>query len=165
MGCLLSPDADTLPKPPWGARKEAYLHHLREVDEATLLVSACDKLHNARAIVADVRALGPAVFQRFKAGRDGTLWYYRELVRTFAARGAAPARELALALEDMGRLAGAPDASPLLASLDTRQKALLATYLRTRGGIAGGAGRRWARFGNPFRDAPAGAGDCWFVNG
>ena len=47
-------DVDTLPKPPWHERKEAYLAHLPGADAAILLVSASDKLHNARAIVTDL---------------------------------------------------------------------------------------------------------------
>ena len=60
-------------KAPWRERKEAYLHHLRDAPRDTLLVSACDKLHNARAIAGDLRSVGRDVFRRFKAGRDGTL--------------------------------------------------------------------------------------------
>ncbi|MFT8247374.1 HD domain-containing protein [Roseomonas sp. BN140053] len=79
-------DADTTPKPPWRGRKEAYLRHLETVSPDTLLVSACDKLHNARAILGDLRCHGPAVFGRFTAGQAGTLWYYRALADVFARR-------------------------------------------------------------------------------
>ena len=72
-------------KAEWRQRKEAYLDHLRTGDRASLLVSACDKLHNARAIVADLHA-GQDVFSRFKAGREGTLWYYNELVKVIGFR-------------------------------------------------------------------------------
>ena len=50
------------------------------------LVSASDKLHNARCILADYRELGDALWARFNpdAGREGTLWYYRALVNAFA---------------------------------------------------------------------------------
>ena len=44
------------------------------------LVSAADKLHNARAIVADLRRHGPKLWPRFTGGREGSLWYYRELL-------------------------------------------------------------------------------------
>ena len=68
-----------------------------------MLVSGCDKLHNARAIVADLRdpATGAAVFERFTGKRDGTLWYYRELARVFAERGAPMAAELARTVHAM----------------------------------------------------------------
>lgn len=88
-------DADTFPKPPWQARKQAYLDHLETASADALLVSACDKLHNARAIATDLRTHGPAVFTRFKAGQAGTLWYYRALADLFARRLPGPlAREL-----------------------------------------------------------------------
>ena len=70
-------------KPDWKTRKEAYLIHLLKASPDTLLVSCADKLHNARAILSDLRQIGPAVFQRFKAGREGTLWYYQKLAEIF----------------------------------------------------------------------------------
>jgi (p)ppGpp synthase/HD superfamily hydrolase len=53
------------PKAPWRERREQYLQHLATADERVALVSACDKLHNARCILADLRADGPAVWGRF----------------------------------------------------------------------------------------------------
>ena len=82
-GCT---DADTMPKPPWQARKEAYLAHLDHADQDILLVSCADKLHNARAILTDLQTHGSEVFHRFNAGRDKTLWYYRALAETFSRR-------------------------------------------------------------------------------
>ncbi|MCX7168598.1 MAG: HD domain-containing protein [Rhodocyclales bacterium] len=48
-------DTDVTPKPPWQARKEAYLAHLKDAPASVRLVSAADKLHNARTILADYR--------------------------------------------------------------------------------------------------------------
>ena len=48
-----------------------------------LLVSACDKLHNARSIVADIRTIGEEVFDRFSATHEQTIWYYRRLAGVF----------------------------------------------------------------------------------
>jgi GTP pyrophosphokinase len=84
-------DADTRPKPPWRQRKDAYVAHLR--DDATpsmRLISACDKLHNARAILLEYRRLGRSLWQHFKGGRDGTLWYYRAVVEALQAHGTTP---------------------------------------------------------------------------
>ncbi len=72
-------DADTHPKPPWQERKVTYLRHLQQEGQDVLLVSAADKLHNARAIVSDQHAIGPAVFERFSATQEQVLWYYRTL--------------------------------------------------------------------------------------
>ena len=83
MGCT---DADTLPKPPWRERKERYIRHLEHVSPDILLVSCADKVYNARAIVTDLKTHGDAVFDRFTAGKDGTLWYYATLARVFERR-------------------------------------------------------------------------------
>lgn len=81
----------------WRERKVAYLQHLREVPPGApvLLVSACDKLHNARAILSDLHLLGPSLFERFTGRREGTLWYYHELAGIFADKGVAPSCPLA----------------------------------------------------------------------
>jgi (p)ppGpp synthase/HD superfamily hydrolase len=101
-------DADTLPKPPWRARKEAYIAHLEHADHDALLVSCADKLHNARAIVADLRTHGLAVFDRFTGGLAGTIWYHATLAEVFSRRLPSPlSAELARAVGDMQRLVGA----------------------------------------------------------
>ncbi|MDA2933982.1 HD domain-containing protein [Acidobacteria bacterium AH-259-D05] len=79
-GCT---DADTIPKSPWRERKEKYITHLREAEPSVRLVSAADKLHNVRTILADYRKVGEALWERFRGGKDGTLWYYRTLAKTF----------------------------------------------------------------------------------
>jgi (p)ppGpp synthase/HD superfamily hydrolase len=79
-GCT---DTDQTPKPPWRERKENYIAHLASTDSSTLLVSASDKLHNARSILRDVRRDGNKAFDRFKGKKDGTLWYYRALIGEF----------------------------------------------------------------------------------
>ena len=76
-GCT---DAYTIPKPPWKARKLEYLDHLREAPDDIRLVSAADKLHNVRTILADFRKDGDSVWDRFSGHRDGTLWYYRAVL-------------------------------------------------------------------------------------
>lgn len=78
------------PKPDWRPRKEAYISHLARVSPSVRLVSACDKLHNAGSILLDLRQHGPALWSRFKGGRDGTLWYYRALTQTFTLEGRTP---------------------------------------------------------------------------
>jgi (p)ppGpp synthase/HD superfamily hydrolase len=83
-GCT---DTYETPKPPWLERKRAYIEHLKGSDSSTRLVSASDKLHNTRAILAEFRRHGPKVFQRFSGKMDGTLWYYRTLVNAFRRHG------------------------------------------------------------------------------
>src|SRR5581483_9993045 len=79
-------DAETFPKPPWHARKVAYIEHLAHSPSDSLLVSLADKVHNGRALAADVARDGDAYFERFAGGAAGTRWYYRRLADAFAAR-------------------------------------------------------------------------------
>lgn len=96
------------PKPRWRTRKEQYIAHLREeTDAGVLLVSASDKLANARAIVNDYTRLGEPLFDRFNGGREGTLWYYRSLSDVFTARGVPLAGELEGVVATLERLSGA----------------------------------------------------------
>jgi (p)ppGpp synthase/HD superfamily hydrolase len=73
-------------KAPWRERKERYLAHLEQEPQDTLLVSACDKLHNARCIVSDTRLIGQEVFDRFTASREQVIWYYCRLAGVFERR-------------------------------------------------------------------------------
>jgi (p)ppGpp synthase/HD superfamily hydrolase len=99
-------------KDDWRPRKEAYLRHLEEMvadQHLATLVSLCDKLHNARAIVADaadeVDGPGVAIWSRFTGGSDGTVWYYRELARIFETSHLPhrAVRALAEVVEDLAR--------------------------------------------------------------
>ncbi|MEH2057743.1 MAG: HD domain-containing protein [Nostoc sp.] len=79
-GCT---DADTIPKPPWRQRKEAYIAHIPTASSSVLLVSSADKLYNAQSILKDYRVLGESLWERFQGRKEGTLWYYRALVDAF----------------------------------------------------------------------------------
>lgn len=83
-------DTDINPKPPWIERKQAYIEHLTHADAATLRVSLADKLHNARAILFDLRVLGDQLWDRFNASTEQTLWYYGALADAFENRYPGP---------------------------------------------------------------------------
>ena len=70
-------DTQISPKPPWRQRKERYIEHLRQASTSVCLVSASDKLHNVRSLLMDRRKIGESLWERFRGGREGTLWYYR----------------------------------------------------------------------------------------
>jgi (p)ppGpp synthase/HD superfamily hydrolase len=69
----------------WEDRKKNYLARLRDEPDDVLLISAADKLYNAKAILDDFKEIGPAVFDRFKRGKDQQLWYFDELLKVFRA--------------------------------------------------------------------------------
>lgn len=95
------------PKPEWIERKKDYLREVKHADSETRLVSASDKLHNVRTILADYRQNGEAIWKRFSGKKDGTLWYYRALSDEYRRRGANRiTRELELAVEELERVVG-----------------------------------------------------------
>ncbi len=107
-GCT---DADTHPKPPWRGRKEAYIARLAGEPGTVHLVSAADKLHNARSLLTDHHDVGPALWARFNGGKEGTLWYYRTLVGAYTKAPPALVRELdrvVTALESRAAAEGHP---------------------------------------------------------
>ncbi|MGC9504482.1 HD domain-containing protein [Baaleninema sp.] len=79
-GCT---DAQTTPKPPWRSRKEAYIAKIFSASPSVRLVSAADKLYNARSIVKDYAIVGEDIWERFRGKKEGTLWYYRAIVDAF----------------------------------------------------------------------------------
>jgi len=104
-GCT---DTDQSPKPAWRARKEEYIRHVMDASASVRLVSACDKLHNARSLVMDYRVLGEDLWSRFTGRRAGTLWYYRAMVNAFRAAGSsAVVEELDRVVTELETLASA----------------------------------------------------------
>ncbi len=104
-GCT---DADTIPKPPWKQRKQAFLEKLARAPASVLLVVCADKLHNARSTVADLAAATDreAYWKKFSGGRDGTLWYYRSIAKILLERLPGPfSEELARAVLELTSLA------------------------------------------------------------
>jgi len=86
--CSDSTVSDPKKKPDWRQRKERYLAHLRKANGDVLMVSAADKLHNARAILSDYRKVGEKLWKRFNASKKDQLWYYDHLVATLQKTGA-----------------------------------------------------------------------------
>jgi Guanosine polyphosphate pyrophosphohydrolases/synthetases len=99
----------------WIERKLTYLAHLKTASAQSLLVSACDKLHNARAIVQDLEdpTVGTRVFDRFTGGRAGTLGYYQALAEIFSAHSVPVAGVLDATVGWMHELAGVEARTPL----------------------------------------------------
>jgi (p)ppGpp synthase/HD superfamily hydrolase len=83
-GCT---DSETLPKPPWKERKLNYLEKMRLASPEVRHVALADKLHNARSTVADWEREGEKVWQKFKGGKEGTLWFYRSFLEIYQQKG------------------------------------------------------------------------------
>jgi (p)ppGpp synthase/HD superfamily hydrolase len=113
--------SDALPapgeaKPPWRERKQAHLDHVDDLiarGAASVLVGACDALHNLRSIVADLDdpEVGASVFDRFNASPDDIAWRFDELIHRYArARGSLlPARLVTELVRHAGQVRRAAD--------------------------------------------------------
>jgi (p)ppGpp synthase/HD superfamily hydrolase len=91
------------PKAEWMQRKKDYLSEVTHADIDTRLVSAADKLHNVRTILADYRQDGEAIWSRFSGKKDGTLWYYRALSNEYRRSPNRVTRELEIAVAELER--------------------------------------------------------------
>lgn len=93
--------------PPWRVRKEGYLAALAEDSEECLLISAADKIHNLRSMVAAHERLGDDMWGLFNAGPQEKLWFYRSIADAVTRRlgDCAASRELRRAVDDVAALA------------------------------------------------------------
>lgn len=73
-------DTRTEEKEPWELRKERYLARLAHKPPEAKLISAADKLHNARSTLRDIRREGLVAWDKFNATPEQSLWYYETLV-------------------------------------------------------------------------------------
>jgi (p)ppGpp synthase/HD superfamily hydrolase len=95
------------PKPEWVERKKDYLREVKHADVETRLVSASDKLHNVRTILADYRQHGEAIWTLFSGKKEGTLWYYRALSDEYQRRNPNRiTRELEIVVAELERATG-----------------------------------------------------------
>jgi (p)ppGpp synthase/HD superfamily hydrolase len=91
-GAMVRATGLPVPQPPrsraqeielWRRRREFMLDHIRgpHVDPDILRLKAADALANLSAIHRDLRnpAIGSAVWQRFKVGREDSLWFYEQI--------------------------------------------------------------------------------------
>jgi hypothetical protein len=71
-------------------RKQAHLSHLADADNSTLLVTAADKLHNARSIATDFLNHGDDLWGRFNGSKEQILWYYESMYFLLCRRNLTP---------------------------------------------------------------------------
>jgi (p)ppGpp synthase/HD superfamily hydrolase len=78
---------DAAEKDTWLKRKKAYIERLRHEPPEVQLISAADKLYNARAILDDYRDIGSRIWERFKRSRKDQIWYFDAVLEVLEASG------------------------------------------------------------------------------
>ncbi len=101
-------ETDTLPLEKvarWKAQRLAMLEHLDLENKRVLRLKAADALANLKAVHRDLQnpQVGEAIWQRFKVGKEESLWYYQTILdKVRAGLGdEALANELAQILEQV----------------------------------------------------------------
>lgn len=79
-------ESETIPKPPWQARKQRYLQQIQLASPSAQRVSLADKLHNARDLLRALETEGDIVWQRFTEGKTGVLWFYQALLKVYQSK-------------------------------------------------------------------------------
>jgi len=74
------------------------LEKLHRASTGAVAVKAADALHNIRALEADLRRNGPAVWERFNADPRSSLWYYQRVA--LLARERLDGHPLVIELEE-----------------------------------------------------------------
>jgi len=85
-GCSDSLEVDPSKKIDWRIRKEQHLAKLVDASDDILIVTAADKLHNARAIATDFQNIGAEIWDRFNAKEAEVHWYYEEVFKILEKR-------------------------------------------------------------------------------
>jgi (p)ppGpp synthase/HD superfamily hydrolase len=67
----------------WETRKKAKLARVSQMPVASMLVYACDKLHNLRQMSEDMRRFGPNMWNNTNGGYERTLRYYSLYIEEF----------------------------------------------------------------------------------
>ncbi len=81
IAAIVDECSDTLemPKPPWQARKQNHLARLEHASPEAIRVMAADKVYNSRNLLRGLLERGDTIWENFKGGRDGTLWYFKQM--------------------------------------------------------------------------------------
>ena len=105
-GCSDSVAEDSGRKEEWEVRKTTYINRLHKESDGTLLVSAADKLYNARSILEDYRELGTALWSWFKRGRKEQLSYFTELIKVYEKKDSTSrlTEELKRTVDELARI-------------------------------------------------------------
>jgi (p)ppGpp synthase/HD superfamily hydrolase len=94
-------------KPPWRKRKEDHIVRMKQASPSSHRVMLADKLHNARALLRELRAKGEGAWILSSGGKEGILWYYRTLHEVLGQTNKGYLwQEFGRVIEEIERVAG-----------------------------------------------------------
>lgn len=67
------------PKPPWKERKVQSLAKMKQISDSAIRVVLADKVHNSQSLIREHQKYGTIIWNNFKAGREGTVWYFNQV--------------------------------------------------------------------------------------
>ena len=67
----------------WEEKKKGYAEAIGNGSVDAKAVALMDKIHNAEYLLASYAALGPAVWDRFKRGKDKKIWFEELMLSVF----------------------------------------------------------------------------------
>ncbi len=74
-------DSFTYPKKPWEERKREFITRCYLMPPDVKIIVACDKWHNLYSIYHDYCGDGDIIWLQFNGNKEGSLWYYREIIQ------------------------------------------------------------------------------------
>lgn len=96
---IVSSFTDTDVYPDLLGQREAFFTHFRNSSSSVRFILAADKLQNARCILKEYKQQGEKLWENFKGGREGTIWYYSAIVSEFRKELGSPISPIAEALD------------------------------------------------------------------
>jgi (p)ppGpp synthase/HD superfamily hydrolase len=96
----------------WEGRKQELVRRMAGAAPGVALVEAADKLDNLNSIAADLRRLGPEVWNRFNRPRESQHWFYSAMARALADRADPAAADLVRQLAEKVKAVFGPDPAP-----------------------------------------------------
>ncbi len=73
-------------KSTWLDRKTKYIERLKSETNEALFISAADKIHNLRSMIADYQTDGSKIWGKFNSSPNQMVWFYEEVAKVVSEK-------------------------------------------------------------------------------
>ena len=70
----------------WRKRSDAYLDHVKQSPDESIIVCASDKISNISAVLSDYKKVGEELWDRFASSKTDQLWWYKSVLEIVESR-------------------------------------------------------------------------------